>query len=748
MRHSSSIILLQGPSHPRMECQRIYLRRPLPLFVLTLISVQNEIAGQTPPEGFRYASYEVTIPKKLTPRYGQEDSKGLSYLLNIEGKGHMFHLRQKKAFVPKHFPVFTYNKVGELQVDYPFIKEDCFYHGFVQGQLSSQVTLSICSGGLRGVFQLDNMTYEIEPVQPSTSFQHVVYRLEEKEGADRMRCGVTKEEERRQRILLQSTEKVVVKRNLQNGWWTHVRYVKLAIVVEHDRFVGFDRNETVLLWHVLIVFHIAISFYDPLSLELSLVGLEIWTERNLITINFSPQDTLTAFSDWRRRSLLPRLQNDAAHLFVLQAFHPIHGVAFIQTICGDNAAGLSYFISRNLFYFSITLAHEIGHNLGMLHDEKDCHCERGACIMSEFQYLTDQFSNCSYRDYFEMRNSPCLLIPPNEMLHKLRYCGNKVVEDGEQCDCGSEAECESDPCCQSNCELRSGATCAFGSCCKNCQYAPARSICRRNISVCDLPEYCHGTSEWCPEDVYVQDGAPCRDGAYCYDGNCTTHDRQCKIIFGPQARVASEDCFRIVNAQGDRFGNCGLEHGVYNKCTTLNILCGRIQCENVDDLPRLEEHSTIIQTQTGDIQCWGLDYHSGVEIPDHGAVRDGTPCATDMMCIGGECLHVSLLKYDCNPSKCHNRGVCNTYKHCHCNYGWAPPNCLKKGHGGSSDSGPASQDRSAIVAGVVVGTLFALTSATIALAMTVYYKVQLIHGFRRLSSVISPVELSEEVNGK
>ncbi|XP_060610884.2 disintegrin and metalloproteinase domain-containing protein 20-like [Anolis sagrei] len=738
---------LQGPSHPGMECQRIYLRRLLPLFVLTLISVQNKIAGQTPPEGFRYASYEVTIPKKLTPRYGQEDSKGLSYLLNIEGKGHMFHLRQKKAFVPKHFPVFTYNKVGELQVDYPFIKEDCFYHGFVQGQLSSQVTLSICSGGLRGVFQLDNMTYEIEPVQASASFQHVVYRLEEKEGAVRMRCGVTKEEERRQELLLQSTEKVVVKRNLQNGWWTHVRYAKLAIVVDHERFVRFDRNETVVTSHVLDIFHTTISFYDPLSIQLYLVGLEIWSERNLITVTSNSGATLWAFSEWRRLSLLPRLRNDAAHLFLYNESFPVLGLAYVETICSERyAAAINYFKYDNIFHFSITFAHELGHNFGMYHDERYCHCDRAACMMAAYHHVTDQFSNCSYRDYFKFRNRQCLLIPPGEMLHDLPYCGNKIVEDGEQCDCGSETECASDPCCQCNCELRSGAACAFGSCCKNCQYAPARSVCRRNISVCDLPEYCHGTSEWCPEDVYVQDGAPCRDGAYCYDGNCTTHDRQCKIIFGSQATVASEDCFRIMNARGDRFGNCGLKHGIYSKCTTPNVLCGRIQCENVDDLPTLEEHSTTIQTQTGDIQCWGLDYHSGVEIPDHGAVRDGTPCGTDMMCIGGECLHVSLLNYDCNITKCHNQGVCNTYKHCHCDYGWAPPDCLKEGYGGSSDSGPPSQDRSAFVAGAVVGTLFALSSATIALAVALYYKVLLSRGFRRLSSVISPVKLIEEVN--
>lgn len=32
---------------------------------------------------------------------------------------------------------------------------------------------------------------------------------------------------------------------------------------------------------------------------------------------------------------------------------------------------------------------------------------------------------------------------------------------------------------------------------------------------------------------------------------------------------------------------------------------------------------------------------------------------------------------------------CNDQGHCHCNNGWAPPNCATSGRGGSIDSGPA-----------------------------------------------------------
>ncbi|KAH0620682.1 hypothetical protein JD844_021360 [Phrynosoma platyrhinos] len=263
---------------------------------------------------------------------------------------------------------------------------------------------------------------------------------------------------------------------------------------------------------------------------------------------------------------------------------------------------------------------------------------------------------------------------------------------------------------------------------------------RKNNSVCDLPEYCQGTSEWCPEDVYVQDGAPCRDGAYCYQGNCTTHDEQCKMIFGSKATVASDDCFRIINAQGDRFGNCGLNHGFYSKCNTLNILCGRLQCDNVDDLPSLEEHSTIIQSYAGSKECWGFDYHTGVKIPDTRTVGDGTPCGKDMMCIGGECLEVSLLNYDCNFTKCHNRVICNSRKHCHCDHGWAPPDCLNKGYGGSIDSGPASEDGSAIIAKTVEGTLFVLSSAMMAFVLVRELIAALAHSQEELARRVGDLE--------
>ncbi|XP_053240664.1 disintegrin and metalloproteinase domain-containing protein 20-like [Podarcis raffonei] len=722
------------------------------LLVLISWNVLCENAGQKPPQGFRYASYEVIIPRKLTPRYGEQDTHDVTYLLQIEGKGHVVTLRKKKSVVPKHFTVITYSKDGERQVDYPFIKDDCFYRGFVQDKPSSRVTLSTCSGGLRGLLHLENYTFEIEPVQAPGTFQHVLYRLEGIEGAVRMRCGLTKEKERRQEAMFQNKRKVLTESAARGAWLPHTRYLEVAIVIEHERYVRFDRNESRVARQVMDIIHTANSLYEPLSLELSIAGLEIWTEKNLIEIVNSIDDTHSTFTHFLKNSLSKRIHLDAAHLFIYKSYGSTLGLAYVGTVCSPHwASGVESYVTPSLFLISHTFSHELGHNLGMQHDEKYCTCNQSSCIMAAYQTTSDKFSNCSYKEYFNRRNKQCLLIPPDSTkIYKFAYCGNEVVEDGEECDCGSPDQCKLDPCCQSNCMLSPSAACAFGQCCVECQYLPVHKVCREQVSSCDLPEYCNGTSEWCPEDVYVQDGAPCSDGAYCYHGNCTTHNGQCRMIFGNKATSASKDCFSEMNARGDRFGNCGLRHDTYKKCDTPNILCGRIQCENVDTVPSLEEHSTIINTPLGNRHCWSTDYHAGMEIPDIGAVRDGTPCGTEMMCINRECKNVSLLKYDCNVTKCHNRGICNTYKHCHCDDGWAPPDCLNQGNGGSIDSGPPppgnTSKRSVNMTGIIAAIVFLVSTIFAVLGLGIYFRKRLRERFGKKPEKTYEEGVKEEEN--
>ena len=52
-------------------------------------------------------------------------------------------------------------------------------------------------------------------------------------------------------------------------------------------------------------------------------------------------------------------------------------------------------------------------------------------------------------------------------------------------------------CCDaSSCNLLPGAVCDTGSCCKNCKFVKANTLCRKIENECDLPEYCTGSSPY------------------------------------------------------------------------------------------------------------------------------------------------------------------------------------------------------------------------------------------------------------
>ncbi|NXL89790.1 ADA20 protein, partial [Alectura lathami] len=666
------------------------------VLVLLLSLVRCPTAPKDDPGLLHIGGMWVTVPRQLTPR-ANTNPLTVSYWLEVEGRPRILHLRPRKGLVSRPFTLVTYGEDGARREEHPIVQDSCFFQGEVQGSPSSLVALSTCGRGLHGMLWVEGSTYEIEPIPDDPAFQHFLYRMEADSYPMGPTCGLTPEEMQYQKTFLpwlqapQTEEKYMLKE-----WWTHTRYVKLAVVVDNVRFVKSGRNESEVLRQVLEVINIGDSLYDQLSVQLFLVGLEIWTQSNPINITNSVNKALGDFNKWRKSDLSPRMRHDTAHLFAFQTFGRSLGLAFLGSICDNQwSSAVDSFTNRGLSSFVITFVHELGHNLGMRHDEQNCKCRRKRCIMHKNEVDTDAFSDCSYKDYFDLLASGggCLRKPPafgSYYTLKRENCGNKIVESGEQCDCGSQSNCRKDPCCHPNCTLTAGSVCASGKCCKGCRILPAGTLCRASTGNCDLPEYCNGTSPSCQPDLYVQDGTPCEDGAYCYKGKCSSHSKQCKHLFGKQARPAPLECFKEVNTRGDRFGNCGIRDNIhFMKCSVENSLCGRLQCENIHMLPFLQNHLTVIQTPAEGKKCWGFDYHIGMPTADIGAVEDGTPCGSDKICIKRMCTNMSLLNYDCNVTKCHDRGVCNNLKHCHCRYGWAPPYCELKGFGGSIDSGPA-----------------------------------------------------------
>ncbi|XP_026864669.2 disintegrin and metalloproteinase domain-containing protein 12 isoform X3 [Electrophorus electricus] len=656
----------------------------------------------------------------------------LQILIEADGQQLILSLEKNEGLFSSNYTETHYREDGQTITGTHSSKMNCYYHGEVQGHTHSDVSLSTCSG-LRGFILVENKMLMMEPAFEPANDTHVVYRGEHLRFPSGT-CGhghnISVGNPGNIRGLLQSPG-TRHKRDAQKT----TKYVELIIVADNREFHKQGKDVEKVKQRLAEIANYVDKFYRALNIRVALVGLEVWSDSDKCPVSQDPFTTLHEFLDWRKLKLLPQKPHDNAqlisHIMIVDSCGSgvyfqgtTIGMAPIMSMCtAEQSGGIVMDHSVNPLGAAVTLAHELGHNFGMNHDtpERGCGCrmtvDRGGCIMTPstgYPFPT-VFSTCSKKDLaasLEKGVGMCLYnIPEVKVLYGGQKCGNGYVEEGEECDCGEPEECLN-PCCNATtCTLKGDAVCAHGQCCTDCKLKPAGTPCRESSNSCDLPEFCTGSSPHCPVNVYLHDGHACHsmDG-YCYNGICQTHEQQCITLWGPGAKPAPGICFERVNSAGDPYGNCGKDsRGSFAKCEARDAKCGKIQCQGGANRPVIGTNAVSIETniplhEGGRILCRGTHVYLGDDMPDPGLVLVGTKCAEGMMCLNRQCRNVSVFGVHACSGKCHDRGVCNNKKNCHCEAHWAPPFCETVGFGGSVDSGPMrlAADRGAVAMGMLV----------------------------------------------
>ncbi|CAM4626896.1 A disintegrin and metalloproteinase with thrombospondin motifs 17 isoform X1 [Caretta caretta] len=623
-----------------------------------------------------------------SPRRSPPEEEAVLLRLPASGRELYVHLRRDLHFLARGFAV---EEPGEARARRrPPAEQLCFYTGHVLNRSDSFAAVSTCAG-LIGYIQIGTEQLLIQPVNISeTSFSGREHFIRHKRSSKSSYPAKSQVPDQPCKVISEKKRQKKVKpandwRERRNAIRLTNEYTVETLVVADADMVQYHGAEAAQRF-ILTVMNMVYNMFQhqSLGIKVSIRVTKLVLLRNRpakLSIGHHGERSLESFCHWQNEEYggakylgnnqVPGARDDTppvdAAVFVTRTDFCVHkdepcdtvGIAYLGGVC--SAKRKCVLAEDNGLNLAFTIAHELGHNMGMSHDDDHLSCAGRSHIMSgewvKGRNPSDlSWSSCSRDDlenFLKSKVSTCLLVTDPRSQYAVRL-PHKLPGMHYSAD--------------EQCQILFGTNATF---CKNMEHLMCAGLwclvegdtsCKTKLDPPLDGTEC-GADKWCRAGECVSK-TPIPEHV---DGDWSTWSQwsMCSRTCGTGARFRQRKCDNPPPGPGGK--NCrgaSVEHTVCE-----NLPCPKgvpsfrdQQCQSHDRYTNKKKSlltAVIIDDKPCELFCSPLGKESPVLVADR--VLDGTPCGpyeTDL-CVHGKCQKIGCDGIIGSAAKEDRCGICN-----------------------------------------------------------------------------------------